>query len=855
MSAAPDSAAATLRFGRFRVDASERALWVDGEPAKLGGRAFDILLALAERRERAVSKNELLDIVWPKLVVEENNLQVHISALRKLFGAGVIATIPGRGYRFAAALDDVGEPPPRAIAEPTAVPPHVPTNLPVEPQPLYGRDADVDAARRLVEEHRLVTITGAGGIGKTRVGQAVAHALRDRYADGVWLVELAPLADAALLSAGVAQALKIQLRGVRDMRDELVDALQSQRLLLVLDNCEHLIDEVSLLAQALLTRTPQVRLLVTSQEPLKLPAEHLVRLGTLDVPAPDASAPDAIRCGAVRLFVERVQALDPRFAFDERNVTAVIDIVRQLDGLALAIELAAARVPALGVQGVRERLGERLRVLTAGARIALRRYQTLRAALDWSFNLLDADEQAVFRRVGVFSGGCTIEAVQQVAADDRLDEWAVLDVVARLVDKSLVVADGDDRPRYRMLESARAYALEKLAAAGETDALARRHAACYAELFERNVDAWYDVRLSDDGYLAARALELDNLRAALAWSLGDCGDTATALALLAHTAPLSLILPLLDESERWCETLTRRLRGAPPSPRREAWNQYLQVQWRMMRLRTMVRGREPVRFDAPALRHLDDPRRRAHALYFVALHATWIGDLDTARAVIDEAEALDTSRWAVWMWVFKLQVTIRMRHLSGDTTSAAAELHRELARLAAAGEAEDRSAFIVHTDLALDCLVQRQFDDGRQRLEQLADAGRRQRRDPHRMSVLMAHWLLALAEAGRLDDARDAVREALPWLRRTGLWGVYAPMLALVAARRGDAASAARLLGAGDAQLERSGLARSLLERRAGQQVTTLLEREHGREQLDGWTAEGAVLSEEAFARLAAGEA
>jgi DNA-binding winged helix-turn-helix (wHTH) protein len=254
-----------LRFGRFRIDSQRRALLVDGEPARLGARAFDILLALAERRERAVAKNELLEIVWPRLVVEENNLQVHISALRKLLGPDVIATIPGRGYRFAVPLDGDDTPLPAAAAAPQGSP----GNLPVEQPPLYGRAAEVDAGLALLQTHRLVTIVGAGGIGKTRVAQTVAQALRAQHADGVWLVELAPLADAALVPASVAQALKLQLRGVRALHDELVDALQPQQLLLVLDNCEHLLDAIGQLAQALLTRTPQLRLLVTSQEPLR----------------------------------------------------------------------------------------------------------------------------------------------------------------------------------------------------------------------------------------------------------------------------------------------------------------------------------------------------------------------------------------------------------------------------------------------------------------------------------------------------------------------------------------------------------------------------------------------------------
>ena len=234
----PGLGAGEYVFGRFRLSPAQRALWVDGEPARLGARALDVLLALVERRDRVVGKNELLEVVWPHLVVEENNLQVQISALRKLLGPDVIATIPGRGYKFTAVLEGAAQPVPEGVAPSVPIAARTPTNLRAE-LALYGREADVQAVQRLVQEHRLVTIAGAGGIGKTRVGQAVAHALLDSFRGGVWLVELAPLADPTLLAASIAQVLGHKLRSVGAPLDELVTLLASQRLLLVIDNCEH----------------------------------------------------------------------------------------------------------------------------------------------------------------------------------------------------------------------------------------------------------------------------------------------------------------------------------------------------------------------------------------------------------------------------------------------------------------------------------------------------------------------------------------------------------------------------------------------------------------------------------------
>ena len=377
------------RFGDVVIDAAERRVEIGGRPAKLGARAFDLLLALVERRDRVVSKNELLDIVWPKLVVEENNLQVQVAALRKLLGPHAIATIPGRGYRFAQPLaEDVP-----AASPPDAAPAPAPSslrngNLPAVTPTLFGRDADLAEVARLVDAHRLVSIVGAGGIGKTTVALAVAASLRERFPDGAWWIELAALTDGSLVAATIARTVGVGLAPDRPAAEALATALADARLLLALDNCEHLLDAIAPVVEALVNQAPGVRILVTSQETLKAAAEHAYRLGTLAVPGPDASFADAERCGAVALFVERAAAADPRFRLTADTLPAVADVCARLDGIPLAIELAAARVPLLGVEGLRTRLDERFRLLTAGARTVLRRHQTLRAALEWSHGLL-----------------------------------------------------------------------------------------------------------------------------------------------------------------------------------------------------------------------------------------------------------------------------------------------------------------------------------------------------------------------------------------------------------------------------------------------------------------------------------
>jgi predicted ATPase/DNA-binding winged helix-turn-helix (wHTH) protein len=843
-----------LRFGaagRFELQPAERRLFIDGQPASIGGRALDVLITLAAHPDHLLTKNELLDRAWPGLVVEESNLQVQISHLRKLLGADVIDTVPGRGYRFVAQVAGAAadRTAPEVAAPPVA---GVLTNLPPELPELYGRADDLALVHGLLLEHRLVSLVGAGGIGKTRVAQAVAQQLLGGFADGVWLVELAPLADPALVPSTVAQALGLQLRGRMPPLDELIAALQPRQVLLVLDNCEHLLEGMCQLVQALVSRVAKVRVLVTSQEPLRLPAEHQYRLGPLAVPGQDdvATPEAALAYGAVRLFVERVRALDPRFSPDATQAAAVADICRHLDGLALAIELAAARVPSLGVLGVRDRLGERLRMLTAGSRIALRRHQTLRASLDWSHGLLPADVRTVFRRLGVFSGGCTIEAVQRVAGDAQLDEWAVLEHLGTLVDKSLVVADGTDRPRYRLLESARAYALEKLAEAEETQVLARRHAEYYAARFQQVTDSLYGGTATEDAYTTERGIELDNLRAAWAWALGDGGNTGTALTLLAHTAHLCFLLPSHDECERWRSLLSRKLGNAALTPEQAALHNYIELMWSVQGLRLMpsAPGSRPPALDA--LRALPDARRRAYAAMVVSLHATWRGDLVGARAALDEYDRLEQHDWPAWLSAYRLHNEFRVVYLAGDVPDLRAPLEQVLARLRAGGEGETRAALVVSTHLGEDSLLRGAFEEAAQRLGAVVELGRRQRRDAYRMCFVLGSYILVLAELGRLDEARNAALEALPLLQHTGMRGDYAPELALVAVLRGHADVAARLLGAGDARLERTGGKHLLLERRAYERAVALLEREHARARIDAWKAEGIAHGDRVFEEL-----
>jgi non-specific serine/threonine protein kinase len=450
------------KFGTVEVRADERQLLVDGTPATVGARAFDLLVALIERRDRVVSKNELLDTVWPGVVVEENNLQVQVSTLRKVLGNQAIATLPGRGYRFTIPLDD----------DASARPPGERNNLPAELNTFIGREHQMAELREALVNARLVTLTGMGGNGKSRLSLHVAAQVTSDFPDGVWLAELSPVTEGGRVAQMIAFEMGLKDEPGRPAIETLCRYVRDKHLLVILDNCEHLIEACADVARRLLLAAPRLKILASSREPLHVSGEARFPVKGLD-----------IATEAVRLFVDRAAAVQPGFALTPSNEPVVSEICRDLDGIPLAIELAAARVGTMSLDWIAAALGEAMRILTRGDRAAPARQKTLRASIDWSYDLLSLEERSLLRRLSVFAGGWTLPAAEAVVASADLPKAQVFELLSQLVEKSLVEIEASG-VRYRLNETVRQYAHEKLKPA-ELEAARIAYVSFFVESAER----------------------------------------------------------------------------------------------------------------------------------------------------------------------------------------------------------------------------------------------------------------------------------------------------------------------------------------------------------------------------------
>lgn len=790
----PDS----LQFDRFQLLPGKRQLLVDGAPAELGARALDLLCVLVERAGQLVSKNELLDRVWPDVFVEEANLHVQVSSLRKVLGRDAIATVPGRGYQFVRPVQALQRTDAQT-ASPAARHAQSPSALPV----LLGRDAELQRLRGLVEQERLVTITGAGGSGKTLLARHLLQALKDSQPEGAVWVELLDVTGPAAVPAAVAAALGFE--SVGGSAKALALALGGSDRLLVLDNAEHVLSAVVDLVQTVREVAPDVRFVVTSQAPLKVAGEQRMPLAGLAVPAWPCSAEAACSSAAVALFVDRARQVDRRFRLDDANVGDVVALCAALDGSALGVQLAASLLGMQPLAEVRRRLVRERSVadptaLGSGDNV-------LRAALAWSHGLLDDPARRVFRRLAVALGSLPLFLVAAVAGDDRLDATAVADALSDLVDRSLVVIEepgGDASPRYRLLETPRALALEELNASGETQQGRDRLAGAIAALARSTLNGWFPGETVEAMVpnLADWPAAAD-VQAALHWQLGQDVQAAAAIGLTRQC----LNLPAAERmffATRMVELSHR----ADLSPR--VLGDVLMAAAALTKHSDLGRRFDLFQQAAEHYANVGLGSRQYRALCSAAEAAAIGRKPEKAQAALGLARGIEDPTWPMALRALFVVVEAAVLSARNDVEAAVPAWRRalELER-ATRGPAVSTLTSLADAELTVGLL-----DAAEQHLREAAEVAERRGKVTDRWTFILANLTAARLMQGDLAGARASAAEGWPHARRLDADAWWADHLALLAAREGRPRTAALLLGLADAAYARIKDGRHQLEDR-----------------------------------------
>lgn len=826
----------------LEIHPHQRRLVRGGALLTVGARAFDLLLALASRPGHVMSRHELLDQVWPDTAVEDNNLAVQVNALRKVLGHDAVATIPGRGYVLTARAD-------RPAEVPAATP------APQADTALIGRAEDLATLGALVATQRLTTLVGAGGAGKTRLARALLPGLASAGLRTAF-VELSAITTANGVSDAVAVALGLRLGDEGDALPLLLRALAPLQAFIVLDNAEHLVAAVAAAASALLAGAPGISLLVTSQAPLQVAGEHLYRLGGLAVPAADDGPAATRACAAVALFEASVQAQDRHFRLTPAQLSAVGELCRGLQGLPLSIELAAARLPLLGLDGLRQALQQPLQLLTQGRRDAPPRHQSLRATLAWSHALLDAAEQTVFRRMAVFVGGGALSMIQRVLSDEPataggLDAWAVMEALNTLVARSLVRAlpvPPDAEPRYGLLDAPLALAREQLDAAGEAAALQRRHAQALGALAqEAHERLWASLGLPrpiDE----AMAAEIGNGQAAVAWA--RLHDPALALRI---ATMLSRVLGANRYRERMA--LWRDLQPLLDAPRETSG---LPVDVLGHAALQCAEAANYVTIEASAARAAmahgwlaeAGDRRGCYVALCVWIRAlSRLGDSAGLQTAMAGLQALEDPLWPPALRLMGAAAMGSWAAARGDAEAQCHWMHRSAALMRAAGRSDT---------VPLINLVDAERRAGRhaQAIQIARQVLPRLEGTRHQLELLHLRINLTqvLIEAGDLADARALLRVNWPAARQFDRHPTWADGAALLALAEGRPEAALQLQGYADHAYAETGSQRDA-HPPAGAHATEARAREAlaarlGEASLANLKLQGVALNETALMRL-----
>jgi len=742
----------TFQFGRYVLQRDERRLLLDGQSVALEPRAFDLLTVLIESAGRLIGKDELLRKVWPKRVVEEGNLHVHVSALRKALGHDVIATVAGRGYRF---VPDVHGS--RTRAESPAA-----HNLPHPLTSFVGREDDLAAVADALGKARLVTLTGIGGSGKTRLAIRLATDIADTFADGVRFVDLAAVTEPERVALTVAAVVGVREASDRRIEQALARHLAGVEKLLVLDNCEPMLDACAALVEQMLLAAPRLSVLVTSRERLGIAGESVVALRSLGFPDAESPAdPDGLlEFDAVRLFVERATLAVPAFRLTLQNAAAVANVCRRLDGIPLALELAAARVKVLSVDQICAKLDDRFRLLVGDVR-AVSRHQTLLATIESSFESLTHDEQRALGRWSVFAGGWTLPAA--AAIDEAADDIRTLDLLGRLVDKSLVLVDrqGDGEPRYRLLETVREFAYERVQEDGVGAGIRDRHVGYFVEFAKR---AQAGLLATDmRWWLDQLDAELPNLLAAHAWCDSARDGALQGLELATNLRSYWLARGLFAFGQRvYDEALGRA--GVDPRAKLRGRALYALAQHHYVRgaLRDAL---EPAQQALSIAREHGDDEWTVYCLDKLAISFAWLGEAEPARECCAEELAVARATGQPRLLGFALTAQGGVCRAQGDYRGAVDAYEQALALFDATHDLHNRHNTLVN--LARVCVA-----------------------------------------TGALDRANDTLASAIRLVGEMGTMyrGHFALEVASrLAAARGDWRAAALMQGASDAAVDKMG--------------------------------------------------
>jgi predicted ATPase/class 3 adenylate cyclase len=713
----------------------------------------------------------------------------------------------------------------------------LPNNLPRQVTPLIGREEILTEIESLVQEHPLMTLAGTGGVGKTRLALQAGADLLDGSADGVWFIELAPVRDASLIVNTIAATFGLREQANRSMLDVLLQYLRPRHLLLILDNCEHLIDEVAKIADTILRAAPQARMLTTSREPLRIAAEHVYRVPSLAVPSDDALTSDeALQYGAIALFAERARASEAKFTLSDENAPIVADICRRLDGIALAIELAAARVRMLPPRQLVQKLDERFRVLTGGNRAALPRQQTMRALIDWSHDLLSEPEQRLFRRLAIFVGGWTLDAAEAVCTDETLDGLEVVDLLSSLVDKSLVVAEAEN-PRYGLLESTRAFALEKLAQSGEHEALVRRHVLWATDLGERAYEMFWTIPSSQ--WRAQFDPEIENARFAIDWAFSHDEILPAARILAGFFSSYQRLIGAAQVSSR-LEVVLERLDtvGQPALAAHTA----CALTYILVGSRKVEAAKQALEF----AERCNDPLTMIGSLFMIAVGLCQAGRAQEAQPVIDRVLRLsrESSLTRSPIHIHVLNVAATVAQFCGRVDEAEQTFIEALVLATALGD--EVPAMPIRANMA-----DLEFQKGNaaralELVKALELQTRGSRTDLSRLFALISGAAYHLA-LGDIPAAHSAARDALRLAR--GVWVVDVTnamqLLATVAALSADLRRAARLRGYVDASYRNIGYEREPTAQRTYDILMTALREKLSDAEIESLAVEGAQLSED----------